>query len=232
MTKSTSPAANAGLPAIDRRSLFCGLGTAAAACVPALGSTAPVSDDPVFQAMASLEQLKIHAEESDTAYTIAEGAYFAARRENIIVTLDGKEMRTHEQIDAHFTPAFGPGDEEEFNRVIETLRQRRLSDAERIERDRARQAAHDELARCEAQIAEVEQRMGYREIEARKESADNAVWDAEYAVMDAKPATPAGVITLLRFVANLMEILDDDGDGHYTGAIRNAADFFERSASA
>jgi hypothetical protein len=55
MTKSTSPAANAGLPAIDRRSLVCGLGTAAVAGVPALGS-APTSDDPVFQAMTALEQ--------------------------------------------------------------------------------------------------------------------------------------------------------------------------------
>jgi len=37
MTKSTSPAGtNAGLPAIDRRSLVCGLGTAAIAGVPAL----------------------------------------------------------------------------------------------------------------------------------------------------------------------------------------------------
>lgn len=54
MTKSTSPAANAGLPAIDRRSLVCGLGTAAvagashAACagVPALGSAAAIPSHP------------------------------------------------------------------------------------------------------------------------------------------------------------------------------------------
>jgi len=65
MTKSTSPAANAGLPAIDRRSLVCGLGTAAIAGVPA--SAAPMSGDPVFQAMAALEQLKIHAEEPDAS---------------------------------------------------------------------------------------------------------------------------------------------------------------------
>ena len=58
MTKSTSPAANAGLPAIDRRSLVCGLGTAAVAGVPALAGAAPMSDDPVFQAMAALGQLK------------------------------------------------------------------------------------------------------------------------------------------------------------------------------
>ena len=49
-------------------------------------------------------------------------------------------------------------------------------------------------------------------------------------VMEAKPATPAGAITLLRFVAELMEILftpDDDEHEHYVVAIRNAADFFE-----
>ena len=57
MTKSTSPTANAGLPAIDRRSVVCGLGTAAVAGVPALASAVPMSDDPVFQAMAALEQL-------------------------------------------------------------------------------------------------------------------------------------------------------------------------------
>src|SRR2546423_6308900 len=99
MTKSTSPAANAGLLAIDRRSLVCGLGTAAIAGVPALASTVPMCDDPVFQAMAALEQPKIHAEEQDAAHSIAEDAIFDVRKENV-VTLDGEEMRTHEQIDA------------------------------------------------------------------------------------------------------------------------------------
>jgi hypothetical protein len=240
MTKSTLPATNAGLPAIDRRSLVCALGTAAIAGVPALASAAPMSDDPVFQAMAALEQLKIHAEEPVAAHTVAEGAIFdariAARKENV-VTLDGEEMRTHEQIDAHFTPAFGPEDEEEFNKIlgrIETLRPRRLSDAERAELNLARQVAHDELARKEAEIAEVEQRIGYREIEAQQDSANRAVWDAEYEVMEAKPATTEGAITLLRFVAELMEgfFPDDDEHEHYVGAIRNAADFFEGRASA
>jgi hypothetical protein len=146
-------------------------------------------------------------------------------------------MITHEQIDAHFRPAFGPEDDEEFNRFVERLRPRHLSDAEhaeRAERDRARQAAHDELTRQEAAIAEFEQRTGYREVEAQKEAAAAAVCDAEYEVMEAKPATPAGAITLLRFVADLMEGLfpDDDEHEHYIEAIRNAADFFERSASA
>jgi hypothetical protein len=221
MKKSTSPAANACLPAIDRRSLVCGLGTAAVAGVPALGNAA--SDDPVFQAMAVHEELKIHAEKRDAAHSVAEHAFFEA-------TPHGGEMRTHEQIDVHFKPAFE--DEEQFNRFVERLRHRRLSDAERAERDRARQAAHDELARKEAAIAEVEKRTGLREIEARKDSAESAAWDAEYDVMEAKPATTAGAVALLRFVADLMEDLGDDGeDGHYALAIRNAADFFERSAS-
>jgi hypothetical protein len=237
MTKSTSPAANAGLPAIDRRSLVCGLGTAAVAGVPALAGAAPMSDDPVFQAMAALGQLKIHAEERDAAHSVAEGATDDATIGNV-VTLDGERMRTHEQIDAHFTPAFGPDDEEEFNKMLErleTLRPRRLSGAEGAERDRARQAAHDELARQEAEIAEVEKRSGYREIQAQLESANSAVWDAEYDVMEAKPATPAGAIALLRFVADLIELFylpDDDEHDHYVEAIRNAADFFEGSASA
>ncbi len=231
MRKSTSPPANAGLPAIDRRSLVCGLGTAAIAGVPA--SAAPMSDDPVFQAMAALEQLKIHAEKSYAAHLVAGDAIFDAGKENVL-TLDGEEMRTHEQIDAHFTPAFGPEDEEEFNKIFERLRPRHLSDAERAERDLARQAAHDELARKEAEIAEVEQRIGFREIEAQQKSANDAVWDAEYDVMEAEPATTAGAVALLRFVAGLMELFfqDDNEHEHYVGAIRNAADFFERSASA
>ena len=50
--------------------------------------------------------------------------------------------------------------------------------------------------------------------------------------MEAKPATPAGAVALLRFVASLMEDLGDDGeDGHYALAIRNAADFFEARAA-
>jgi hypothetical protein len=237
MTKSTSPAANAGLPAIDRRSLVCGLGTAAVAGVPALASAAPMSDDPVFQAMAALELLKIHAEEPEVAHSVAEDAIFdariAARKENV-VTLGGQEMSTHEQIDAHFTPAFGPEDEEQFNKFVERLRPRHLSAHEQAECDLARQAAHDELARKEAEIAEVEQRIGYREIEAQQESANRAVWDAEYDVMEAEPATTAGAVALLRFVAELAEgfFPDDDEHEHYVGAIRNAANFFERRASA
>jgi hypothetical protein len=232
MTKTIPPAANAGLPAIDRRSLVCGLG-AAVAGVPALGSAAPMSDDPVFQAMAALEQLKIHAEEPDAAHSVAEDAWLNAKRKG--VTLDGEVMRTHEQIDAHFRPAFGPEDEDEFNAMIErleTLRPRRLSDAERAERDLARQAAHDELARQEAEEAEVEQRTRFREIEAQKNAADDAVWDAEYVVMDAKPATPAGAVALLRFTAGLMEPFFDGDEKVHIEAIRNAADFFEGRALA
>jgi hypothetical protein len=232
MTKSTSPAANAGLPAIDRRSLVCGLGTASIAGVPALGIAAPTSDDPVFQAMATLEQLKIHAEQPEAAYSVAEHVWLNARRKNV-VTFDGEEMRTHEQIDAHFRPAFGPEDEEQFNSFVERLRPRHLSAPELAERDLARQAAHDELTRQEAVAAEAEQRTGFREIEARKDAADAAVWAAEYGLMEAKPASRAGAVVLLRFVAGLMEYLGDDGEhGHYALAIRNAGDFFEGSASA
>jgi hypothetical protein len=49
-----------------------------------------------------------------------------------------------------------------------------------------------------------------------------------------QPATPAGAISLLRFVAELIEgeSLGDDDEKHYAMAIRNVADFFERSTSA
>ena len=52
--------------------------------------------------------------------------------------------------------------------------------------------------------------------------------------METTPATPAGAIALLRFVADLIEVfyLPDDDEYHYVVAIRNAADFFEGSASA
>ena len=124
--------------------------------------------------------------------------------------------------------------EEQFNNFVERLRPRHLSAAEQAERDLARQAAHDELSRKEAEIPEVERRIGFREIEAQKESAESAVWDAEYDVMEVKPATTAGAVALLRFVAGLMEgfFPDDDEHEHYVGAIRNAADFFEGSTSA
>jgi hypothetical protein len=61
----------------------------------------------------------------------------------------------------------------------------------------------------------------------------NTVLGAEYEVMEAKPATPAGAITLLRFVAELIAPLGcDDEDQHNAMAIRNAADFFEGSTLA
>jgi hypothetical protein len=92
MAKSTSRPGSAGLPAINRRSLVCGLGTAAVAGIPATAGAAHKSD-PVFEALAALERLKIHAEQPDAAHTVAEDTIFAARKENI-VTLDGEEMRT------------------------------------------------------------------------------------------------------------------------------------------
>ena len=69
----------------------------------------------------------------------------------------------------------------------------------------------------------------------QKDSAYAAVWDAEYEVMEAKPATPEGAVALLRFVAELMEVLflpNDNEHEHYIEAIRNAADFFEGRTSA
>jgi hypothetical protein len=167
-------------------------------------------------AMASLERLKIHTKEPDAAHSVAEDAMLAARKENV-VTLDGEEMRTHDEIDDHFKPAFE--DEEQFNRFVERLRPRQLSATERAERDLARQSAHDALTRREAAIAEFEQRTG----------------DAEYEVMEAKPTTTAGAVAVLRFVADLIETLhlpDDDEHEHYVRAICNAADSFEGNASA
>jgi hypothetical protein len=57
---------------------------------------------------------------------------------------------------------------------------------------------------------------------------------AEFEVMEVKPATLAGAIALLRFVAEFIEgsFSDDDEHEHFAGAMRNAADFFERRASA
>ena len=99
---------------------------------------------------------------------------------------------THEQIDDHFTPSFE--DEEQFNRFVDRLRPRHLSAPERAERDLACLAAHGELTRQEAEIAEVERRTGYREIEAQKDAAYANVWDAEYEVMESKPTTTAGAV--------------------------------------
>jgi hypothetical protein len=51
--------------------------------------------------------------------------------------------------------------------------------------------------------------------------------------MEAEPASPAGAVALLRFIANLIEFLyGDDEHERYVAAMRNAAGFFERSAPA
>jgi hypothetical protein len=50
--------------------------------------------------------------------------------------------------------------------------------------------------------------------------------------MEAKPATTAGAVALLRFTAGLMEPFFDGDEKVHIEAIRNAADFFEGSASA
>jgi hypothetical protein len=218
------------LPPLDRRSLICALGTAAIAGIPAAAGAAPVSD-PVFQALAELERLKTHAEGANAADKAVEEAM---PNISVSVTLDGKRIGTHEEIAAHFTPAFE--DEEEFNGMvekIEKLRPRRLSDAERAERDRVRQAAHDELTGKQVARAEARSVLNADEIEARKGEADSAVWDAEYVVMDSKPATTAGAISLLRFAADLLEEFSHSEESeHALKAMRNTADFLEGSTSA
>jgi hypothetical protein len=214
------------LPPLDRRSLICALGTAAIAGIPAAAGAAPVGD-PVIQALAELERLKTHAEVANAADAAVEEAMPDI---SVSVTLDGKRIRTHEEIDAHFRPVFE--DEEEFNGMverIEKLRPRLLSDGERAERDRARQAAHDELAGKEMEHAEARRALNADEIEARKNEGDTAVWDAEYAVMDSTPATTAGAISLLRFSADLLEeFCHSEESEHSIQAMRNTADFLAR----
>jgi hypothetical protein len=211
------------LPPLDRRSLICALGTAAIAGIPAAAGAAPVRDDPVIQALAELERLKTHVEVANAADEAVEEAMPDI---NVAVTLDGERIITHEAIDAHFRPAFE--DEEEFNRVvvnIEKLRPRLLSDTERDERDRARQAAHDELTGKETARAEASRAFNADETAARLAEAYTALWDAEYIVMDSKPATTAGAILLLRFSADLLEEFAHE---RALNAMRNTADFLAR----
>jgi hypothetical protein len=79
----------------SRRTMLAALATAPIVGVPPLAGHASKSNDPVFQAIAALEPLKIHAEKVDAAHSNAEAAFFRAREENGVgITLDGKEMRT------------------------------------------------------------------------------------------------------------------------------------------
>ena len=217
MTRTKPPAAH----------LIAGLALAPIAGVPAVAGVIN-SSDPVFDALATLDQLKITAKDASDAHTAAEEVRFSVNRN---VTIDGKELRSHELIDAHFRRPFECEDEDEFNRVMESLRPRPLSPDERAERDRARQAAHDELARREAEFAEVEQRTGFQEIEARMNAADDAQWDAEYEVMETEPTTAVGAFVLLHFVADWIEKYGAvDGHGRCIDAIRNAVAVLEREA--
>jgi hypothetical protein len=208
---------------ISRRSLAAGLVLAPVAGLPALAGAA-FADDPVLAALEKLKELKLAAVEPSDAHTVAEEVYLAARSG---ILVDGKELRTHDQIDSHFSSGFTDEDLEAF---IARLRESQAAPFDRAARQEAARAAHEELTRYEAQGADSERQ--FREAEARMNAADNAVWDTEYEIMNADPTTATGTVSLLRFVADWIE---ENLGGDYqhdccAAGIRAAADFFEGEA--
>jgi hypothetical protein len=208
---------------ISRRALAAGLALAPVAGLPAFAGAVSV-DDPVFAALEKLKELKLAAVEPSDAHTVAEEVYLAARKG---IFVDGKELRTHGQIDSHFSSGFT---DEELERFIAQLRENQPSPADRVARQEAARAAHEELTRYEAEGGDSERQ--FREVEARMNAAENAFWDAEYGVMGADPTTAAGAVSLLRFVADW---IDENLGGDYqhdccTAGIRAAVDFFEGEA--
>jgi len=208
---------------ISRRALAAGLALAPVAGLPALAGAA-FADDPVLAALEKLKELKLAAVEPSDAHTVAEEVYLAAKKG---IFVDGKELRTHGQIDSHFSSGFT---DEELERFIAQLRENQPSPADRAARQEAARPAHEELTLYEAQGADSERQ--FREAEARMNAADNTVWDTEYEIMNADPTTATGAVSLLRFVADWIE---ENLGGDYqhdccAAGIRAAADFFEEEA--
>jgi len=74
---------------------------------------------------------------------------------------------------------------------------------------------------------------GADEEEAASSEAFEVLGDAERAVYEAEPTSPAGAIALLRFAADFLEgngVNDTKLEDVFPDAIRRAADFFEGRA--
>ncbi len=217
----------------SRRAMLAGLAVAPVAGLPTIAGVV-AEPDPVFAAIAELEGVRVRAKAIGKAHSTIEDAYIAAAPPSAHIVLNGGKYFDHEQIDAHFDDGGMP--DENIRAGIKTLlsfRRRPLTAEQQATRETARRAAHADLDRILMAQADAKLRTGFDEAEANWNAAVDAEGDAECALFETEPRTPAGALALLRLAAAHVDEygVRDNWAGDLIGdAIRNAAAVLEREA--
>ena len=198
------------LPLLNRRSLVRGLGagaiaTSAIASIPAVAGAA-TGEDPVVAALAELARVRERVSIIDKMYSGAVEALSSDCMGRLHVIIDGHNYFEHESIDSHFDGSEIP-DENADNAIalLNSFRQRTLTQAEQAELEAMRKAAHAELDGVIAARTETRARSGVDELETKVEEARTAEGDAEAEVFKTVPARPAGALMLLRSIADFID---------------------------
>jgi hypothetical protein len=214
---------------ISRRALAAGLALAPVAGLPALAG-AINSSDPVFVALAALEQTEARARQIWDAHDAAEEAFYGSAPPRLPLVVDGIPCNDHDAINAHFDDPGMP--EENIDNAIallESYRKRPLAPEQQAEREDARRKAHEELDAIIATRAKAKAETGWADLEEPYQRSLDAHCEAERKILATMPTTQAGAVALLRFASQYLRDNSDRG-GIATDAIRRAADFFEGEA--
>jgi hypothetical protein len=217
------------IPNISRRALAAGLALAPVAGLPALAGVVS-THDPVFVALAALEQTEAQARQIWDAHDAAEEAFYDSAPPRLPLVVDGISCDDHDAINAHFDdPGMSEENIDNTIALLESYRKRPLTAELKAEREYARRKAHEELDAIITARAKAKAETGWADFEEPYKKSLDAHCEAERKVLATKPTSQAGAVALLRYVAQYIRDYDAD-HGLVTDAIRAAADLFEGRA--
>jgi hypothetical protein len=222
MTMKTQP--------ISRRALAAGLVLAPVAGLPALAGVVSTID-PVLAALA--EHHRAHA--AWEAIENANATLGAASEPIGFVTYKGEKVYSLPHLNGLAGRPHYPLTAAELEETIERLRRGWAKQQEELASppDSEFEAARVALEARQSAPDLAREKAGADEAEAASNEAFGVLGEAERAVYEAEPTSPAGAIALLRFAADFLEengVNDTMLDDVFPDAIRAAADFFEGRA--
>jgi hypothetical protein len=219
-------------PNISRRALAAGLALAPVAGLPALAGALSV-DDPILAALAEYKRRYSVSTAAWEAASDASKALDAARQAVGVVTYKGEEVSSLRRLE-YLADRPRLLSDAEWGETIALLKSGRT--AQQIEAarpDPEYQAARAALEPLLPAHEAAERAADVRGAEKRAEPLEVKTREAERAVYEAEPTSPAGAIALLRFAADYLEengVNDTLLEDVFPDAIRAAADFFEGEA--
>jgi hypothetical protein len=217
----------------SRRSMLAGLAVSPVAGLPAVASA--FASDPALDAL----------REYDRLHTIEQAAWDASSEANAIactgkevlndVVFNGERMYSLTHLEVSRERSMGLTDDELEDTILRLRRGNTRKRAEGASLEREYQKARAILEAREA-IPLARDSSAVVEAEERASDAQGETNEAQIAVFETEPTTPAGAIALLRFIGDFVDkpdvINDTTANGILGDVIRRAVDILERGALA